>query len=751
MEFGITKKGGATMYIAEFNTPVTVNLIKCLAEIYLDSNGYSNIAGDLSNKSFESHGFSELQQYLNSKGVGPLFTTVQSFIKNKIIISSIADIIQEYIQTPRMKSIYKGLIKKQLGILTHIADSDIDAIAYSFSKAFLSSSLEKCPIQDGGYGKFIVNSFSNFYLRGETRKEVYTILNEKGTLLNMGSEDGINSLSLSELSTTVDTSINLPFSFSKDIERIYEASRAFYSGFKGLVFADIYDVYKSFVLDEKYKAISSLVKTYFYSKYTNSNTKSFLSDMSCFASVVVKNKLGLQSDYQLATYNKSKAVAAEFIKYINKRMSAKTVHSIYLTTLRICAGVENSKALKVVYYNSDPSNKDNQRIFYTLLQGFVSLRRLLVYCGNHGIDLNTLPSDIFRTDKYYTRFSTLEDCLGMYKVTSALISSADYTYKYNELCVHQSNDELFKWLQSVRSTSFTSIKDLISNQQQTHILEDTATIQENINRIINFRKVINIMHSTALTYKTFYKFESLEDAVLDGLDNPNYLQCLKLFLGKFRIGLPEINPSEDDMTLIENYYRYSRIASTLYHIIHRNLNTLLNQTDYMILRAIDAGICKILPSSITTLEEFTATLGKIDLGVSDDDFQVLLNPGFVYVLCNLYSLAYSKVKSIAEYTNSLIKAKIQDLSSMGIDTVETSYVSDVLHDSSILIYNTVNEPCNHPVFLRLRTRCREVNSYLYVDSAPLIYRGCYVHVMGRLVSPEGDVVSLDADFFKYFE
>lgn len=747
------------MLLQKLGTTIDPNVVKYVAEIYLAdrepqlSTALSSITFKGSTKDEPGHHcYSELERFLSENGytnVGGLLNYVIRYMLDK----GTRDVYIDYCRIPRMTSILKKTLIEKLKIKGNY-NFDMNPIINKFGEFFINNCMngEGVTINAG----YIVNAFSEFFLKTHS-KYIYDYINEKGTVVKSGSEN----LSLSKLSVLdISKSSGTTFEFQRDIERIYKASKLLYPVTKkgnADLYTNLVTEYSRYVVRdylESSKFMVILANIYFRGGKISNYMKK-IQEGVFFPKIYVSKPVWLQGlSYRINTYKLRTEVTDFLFKYLNKNISCDDLQVMY----KYCKGVESNYvgdhnvSLIFRFGDTEESITDDKEDFMTLLEGLKSLSNLIQYCNSNSIDIQTIPLEIFQSDKYFIRFKSLEDCMLCYTHTSKLIDNDSSIINHSLM----SNDDLYNWIKSNKNLNFLNLTDMIEEKMD----KRKRTEQEYDTFVTsNCKSIFNKLLKNTIEFNNYAKvrFGGLEQADEKKMDNLMDSDLEELFracdlnnnMKEIESNFSFLSINEGASTILvplDSYSGMDRFCQiklfVLSHIFYM-LEKIPKLNRYDLIIEIGDGRISPLPNSIDSLQDLASiknyylTAGgkpmSLDLNYGDYDMNVLRE------INSYYEIVCKELKIYVEYFNNRVNKIV---SSSYTDGIETSYVFSInqaLVDASDYIYES-SPMINIPSFNNLCRVCQKPNGYLYMDSRPYIYKNCFVHEYGYLVTEQGIVL-----------
>lgn len=266
---------------------------------------------------------------------------------------------------------------------------------------------------------FMTNDFNSFYLVVDGKNLALSILNSKSITITNGDGESTDINKIEGIKVNNASLDNFP----KIVRDINKADMCLIPAANSYITCDIFSSYKFDIVDETYrklrKRIDNISGNLNLSGYigivdindpvrlaqrTRSIAGSIMSSILPQDDTISRKastaRDALKSLKVLFTNGFDASTAKDlFIKYVNATTSAETTTG---------ARIQGSQVSKTHAYS-------NSQHFLMLVEGLSSLRKLIDYCNAKGIDILSIPSDIFIRPLVGVRFKTLEDYLYSYK------------------------------------------------------------------------------------------------------------------------------------------------------------------------------------------------------------------------------------------------------------------------------------------------------------------------------------------------
>ena len=775
------------------------NFIKWVGEIFLDKEGFvignlrgikdpNNLQGTcLSDISFRKDvdGMEQLRTFLinshyeeHGKKIDTLLEKVSRYISR----TGLNEIYEDYCRTSYMQACFRRAILSN----NRVTRKDFDM--YEITKDYIDfckgSSFSSLDVDGGTLAAYLVFSFTNHYLKGRSKK-VFDTINERGNIISHGDSDlDLSSLVNYDLNEGEHHSFKTGFDFPRDVKSIHRLNNDLFVSRKessGCMISDVLTLYKNY----KSKSFEEPLKKEIMSTFCGNNkgniTKSFLQTNEYFIKIDLEN-LDADGDYKRNTL-KSRSeccykvfdkfssnigvtellnIVKIFISKDQKDYSDKNTGCLFsLTNLDFTN--PNADSIDVTIQN--PNNRNYVK---DLIEGFLSFNRFLRYCRSENIDINSVPVKIFKTDEYYKRFDTLEDCLACFSHTELLINEAnlstsdpskpkeilnnDDTYAYLDSLIYKKKDFSFKILvkdlkkleqdNQDKSYAQAAIEDL--NSRYDEGIKKFSILVDLMNKLCS--KVEGDIAEKALKVDEFVNNYEQKDALLE-----NFVS---------EIGERELNNSiiKNDLTKLLNgefglrsmpftdILRYYDIRMILIDNLKAILN-LVGQDDLELLRVISGKKFSTIPKGIKGLK---------DLKIYGDDYSYLRK--FLCVLSSgiesyqaykddllqrcafLYSLCATEpgIDEYIDFCNNFIKNTIKRFEDDGVDTQDRVFINDRIIERSNYIYETREPNKLTSVYARISTTCTSSDyGIFYKDGKPFLVEvggaKAYVHDYGYII------------------
>lgn len=740
------------MLLGEMNSSIEPNFIKHVAEIYLSKEGENTISAKLSTRCFKKDGYNELVMFLQEQKYKKDVTTLIHKVRDYILNNGVGNVFKDYCFIPRVQ---KALLDE---MKVDKKNFDITKILNDFGEFFNSQSKHNYDVSGGDCVGYLRHSFSLFL--SSFSSDVYEEVNKRGTLIN--GEEG--DISLDELLAVSYDDSDSKFSFRKDIKNIYEASKYLFASSArtySSLYMDIITNYKIFKINEGIDELAKSVIRRFHPKQKKVNYTSLLMNGTYFPSVMIEKPLELiATDYRINTYEVRNDMCILFYKELGQSLNYEIVRDLYNQFYLLDHRALASKNIGNLFNHTglEQNSKENKDIFTAILYGMLSMRELMRYCEERNIDMLSIPTDVFRTDKYYKRFDSLEDCLMCYNQTSKLIKDVKVDV-YSDL---MDGDALYENLRARSNFNFLSLKHMIDSVT----LDETPAQQ--IKRFLY--ECTGLLKQALLAYKELERYaverysrtqnSSFRDVMDNVMDewycnhktNPD-VELLKRLV---QCTSPEYKKRVfndlDEVDYPMGIYRYLQIKiHVLLHLVtvfsKFDKNGMDNEiTEYDLIMLLGEETICPLPETIESEEDLIYIKNdkglRIDLLVDEFQFSTRTE------MSNSYTLILEEYANYVHFANRLVNNKISSFDKVGVSTVYNVRLDENLRNASSVIYASKSTIMN-PVLNQLKLICTCRYGYLYRGNKPYMSQGCLLHEKGWLVAPTGTVVRHIDDDFKF--
>lgn len=729
------------MLIREIQNKLSPSLIKLVGEIYLSKHKPS-LCTSLSNLTLKS-GFKDLEEFLVKNGVSNSRVILEE-VRDYLLKRGVREVFLDYCRTPRMKNILRNIASNSLAIPKR--SLRIDEIINLFGEFLIANSQEGFDLEVGG----IIQSFRFFLL--SYKDKIYNMTNERGMLTSNELGD---SLALDKLlAVDIDNeSIVVDFDFKTDIMNIYNASKLLYSsqkrGNSSNLYSNLVTEYR-FYKNRKFLSSSNFVKNicnlYFPSSVSN-KIKS-LSQGIWFPSLVIEvPSWSRDSEYRKNSYNLRVLITNEVFNLMGNKLTVNQIEQLYSSVMGLDFNHINDHNTSIVWSHDPNMEKEDREKFIILLKGKNSLEKLINYCEKRGIDLESISTNLYSTDKYYKRFETLEDYMECARITELLIKEE----AENSSNMLFTNQQLYNYLKSNSSLNFNSIKELITQGEQ-----KSKPSKETIANVLAKRCRTALDKSWNFVTKSnqiiYSKFKGFENADLSYLDYGEFADYEKLRIDLGFEDLPKLIDGAftkiGELDYLDYYSQIDNFTQLYSFVLSHLVSGLTHLVEDEYQKIIDLGSKKLtpLPLAIYSVEDLAeirnnilkysdGSLVSLELNVDKYDNYELQKINYMYqvILKNL-----KKVEIL--YFNSEIDSLISEFANLGIETIYQFRVNSKLADASDIIFETKSCVTDIPKFNVFKLKCQRPNGYLYMSNRPIKIGDNFIHEYGYLVSPLGTIV-----------
>lgn len=720
------------MLLKELNSKIHPNMIKHVAEILLDSDGDSQYYEYLDTKSFSKDGFSELRNALSQTTYTKDVESLIDRIRIYILKNGVETILKDFCRISKMKNILKSKIKYKTSM------EDFNKILVDFLKTFGMGSQHQYSFDSGSCAGWIINSFGYYVISEESSKFIASIVNERGSLVN-GAEGEMSLNNYLEVSFKEKHST---FSFREDVYNIFRASELLFSTnrrTKGSLSTDIVTNYKVYKINLGLDDLCNSIETVYCPRGGKMNKERFLSDNIYFTKINIDRPLMIEgSDYRRATYKVRNCITDELYKFIGKRLRAEDVEALYSRVLDIDQFGVTSNNIGVILNHKvdDPYDlSDNKEKFMILINGLLSLNQLIKYCDDSDLDLFSIPESIFRTDNYYKRFNSMEDCLKCFKFTSKLIEE-----ETKNICIElESNDSFFDSLAKKAKYNFLTIKEIIESynseeKREVRIGEFYSRVCRDYDKEIHL--MVDLIKYVSSTYKTFGE-------ACFHTDDIELIKKLKLCLTHEHL-IKICEPIHSKLEFVDTVARYVILRVTILKKLKLMLDSFIGDTEFDKIQKIDKEEISTISETIESLEDLSNL--RIDsslinnLGNIDDTDE--LDDGTISVMSLSYKLLYNEYEDVIKFCNLKFNEYVRKYERDGIEVGLAYMLSEKLIMASGSIYMS-REVIQNASFNNFKQMpfCRIKQGYVFNRNMPLIHQGCYVHENGWLVRQDGEIIN----------
>lgn len=759
------------------NSKVHPNTIKNIAEIILDGERFDRAAENLSNISFsrESNGYLQLSNYINNYNFKrkdspiDLDKLIES-IKVYIAKTGLNNFHKDYCMTYRLKRIFTSRVQEVVGKNTDIRGIDIDGIILSFHDWFIRYSLKSYSEDTGTLSSYLVNTFKNYYLKKKSGDIFKEINNVNGSIVKSleGEDLDLGDLVISYESESVVE--DLSFDFRADVGKIYEVSRILFSNKanSGSEFlSDLVACYKRYRIDKCKSKISKSVATMFCPDKTNSETEKFLTNNDYFIPIRVVASSALTTDYASAKFSKRYKMLECF--FVNEGTSnIRSINKLY-DRVYDKGNDSNKNTGNPVFTGSELENRE---LFMKLFEGYRSVIRLENYCRKHKIDMFSIHSDVFRTDKYIKRFDNLIICLKCFSRTRSLINLETDN---DSTGVHD-NDAVYEYLlhsNTIGSFNFASINEKLSkskkqvaefdilNRYYQEIRNECVrcgitgqpTILDKLKSLVAMAIVNSgeaTLNSEILKSLTEMQYSEADENV------SNFLNVINDNLKPMLYHVTDVETPDfvDVMNILQkdrpkfdyvSMFRYLNIRMSVLERLDFLLTALVESDNLRIINDLSesrSSIFKVIPKAISSKSDLLNFDSRIEpYFESSGNLNELRETSMWY-----NQVVQCEYEEVVNFVNKMIEDKLAYLTGLGIDVEGRTEISKNLLRVSNYISIEKADNIVGPKFQHMREVLKYPDGYFLKDGSPVtICDGKYIiHVKGYIVPFNNKDIPLDA-------
>lgn len=726
------------MLLRDLNRDLNPNIVKAIAEIYLDLEGNSSphsrqLSVDLGNNiNFGDDGFACLVQYLVSNKYTGNIESLLYKIKTYLVVHGIPSICRDYVHINKQYNILRSKVNSKVNVKHN--DYDFDRILDLFIEFFNSNCLDAYDWDTAGFGAFITNAFNKMFL-SKYFTEVCAIVNERSTSIEV---DG-STLDLEDKLVIENTTSFSSFNFRRDVKYIHEASKLLFPinpKNPNELYSDLMAAYKYYTTEKKKPDLAKHISNVFCPGATYYKSSNFLASSGYFTSILTEGPNDQTIEYRRFTFIHRLQMTEKLFDFMNSEMTGESIKNLYEYLVNLDISIADnknkSKLFSVSDINSSFDCSVNKSRFDVLLSGIIGFKSLLEYCVEKGISIYSIPRDVFSTPHYYKRFVDLKQCLSCYDVTSSLINNA----KSSKITSLLTNDETYDDLIAKSDFNFLAIQSCLSNDCQ------------GSNKInpSNFLPVIEeILNDFASLYQRYLSY--IKDTYSDDYDKASYMLSLPEDNGRdtelYNL-VTEITGNhlgEFDKVVVNNdlplaVCRYGWLKVFTLDRLYNNLVHLNSNSRFDILLGLSENKLLPLPTSIDTLDDLQIVNSNIPLHVDGVVTSSILNQ-----FRTLYSVIQRELSGVVSDVNNLIEEKERELKSIGIKPTDTITISEDLQRASSFLYDSAIRHPNQSLEMMLTLdRVKLEHGFVTYRSKLYYYKGYLVHEYGFLIMPSADPV-----------
>lgn len=784
------------MLLSEHNKGLHWNIYKTIAEFYLErednvskinfkNKSCGEVLKELSNTLFKS--IDEVNKFLENYGYTKC-NELQNKIYEYVFKYGTSNIFIDYCTGKRMTN---TLAKKVWSILKLKPGSkfDVNRIVGSedFRTFFNAYSSDRLDLDNTVISAWLNQSFE-FFIKQNSNK-IFNLVNERGTFIKTDEGD-LDVAALAAVDISIDKT---DFDFYTDMTNILRATAVLYPinstgkiedrNNPSKLYFDLVSDYLYQTSENSFNGDFSktLIRTFIPGKRTAKEEK-ILYQGKFIPSINISLPVSVTGDeYTRGSYETQVPFVKELFSFINKPFTSRDVNNLYYNLCRIEASKNTNNVKKILDFRNPNSQEDlinltntifeseeNKRRFLFILRGVQSLFKLVHYCEEEGIDLESIPKVIFRDESFYKPGGDLKTAImhAPYKV------KLDNEMKNSNQMQCPELAENYSYLKTliefgVGNVKFSDIvkynkpklkkEDLtIFNGRSLYsVLEGLETMSANANAdyIKILTAVIQARNNSNFDNIGDYAFEwGVHRESSESREDPLDEELRDVIFEIFKVDsfeelhslLCNSTSPYDELIGIIRYVELKWHYINHLKIIVRTLNI---QNDFDLITALgDDSKIKLLPSSITGVEDLVDidTENKSDLFL--DASNIDYDEHVISQLDQFGSKIKNDIKGIVDFVEKLVEDRSSRIASFGISVKKEIVISQELEICSFKLYQsepdvTTCTSLNTIIALaesKSDNYYSKLSGYIVKNNELMVYNNCYVHEKGYLVSFNGE-------------
>lgn len=439
-----------------------------------------------------------------------------------------SELLKEYINTKMVLE----MVKKQLAARQEFKDMrDVikvraHLVVDKFRKVIASTPADASFAVDSPSVLAYLTEYYKSYFGKGYGEDIKAIMTEKDFKLSNVGDDG-DSVDFLNYMPMERKEVPKLKNFRSLAYNILAASKIMFNH-KGEVFYDLWSDEKRKILTKRFKALSADMKKEFKGVKIGYSIK--------MADVNYKEHDNYK--YRRGIYNERQTLLNLFCPDFDNGLQISRYEDTFNRLLERDSEFQEHNARQLFSHNSKMAkgkNYTNPDIFFLILLGYSSVKAIVNYCYQAGIDPLSVPSDIFRDASVYARTSSFDDYLATNTISNKLKLEAENEEEIPNLL---SNEEVLKAVMGVPKTSdydlqslsrlkFCTIKELLLNASSR---EKTAIVELNRAqdfKTVQFKSVVNWLkdfrNKSIANYLNLLTFVGNMEAQLKGaLGDPNF-------------------------------------------------------------------------------------------------------------------------------------------------------------------------------------------------------------------------------------
>lgn len=412
---------------------------------------------------------------------------------------------------------------------------------------------------------FMTNDFNSFYLIVDGKTLALNILNSKSITITDG--EG-KSTDINKIEGVKISNASLD-NFPKIVRDINKADMCLIPAANSYITCDIFSAYKYELVEDAYKKLRKSINNI----SGNLNLVGYIGKLDINNPVLLAQKVREIAGTAMSgilpqddTISRKASTANAALKSLNvlftNGFDASTVKELFNKYVNATTSESTSAGARIQGSQvSKTHSYSNSQHFLMLVEGLASLRKLIDYCDAKGIDILSIPSDIFIRPLVGVRFKTLEDYM--------------YSYKYYK----ELDNECIKELGTKFDDLNFSMFDYIRSSDELIAKEDGVNFRDkDIPLKVDYLELSEISK---------LRFSMAEKALVDSPDLYNDKACLTLGISLQRYFNKQYARENknardflnmvygDEKGLKKLYIKYKNLYSALYSFLNI-INNLMN-------------------------------------------------------------------------------------------------------------------------------------------------------------------------------
>lgn len=436
------------------------------------------------------------------------------------------DLLSQYVNTQMVSN----MVKRQLKARPEFKNKEDSVnkryhqVTALFGKVITSSPAEEnFSIDSPSLLAYLTEYYNTWFGMGYA-EQIKSIINEKDFKIN-----------IAETGDSVDFSNYMPLeikavpklkNFRKLAYNILAASTMLFSH-KEEVFYDLWSREKRIIMRKRFDKLSAEMKKEFQGIKVGNSIRP----------TDINYKEHDNYKYRRGIYNERETLLSIFCATFDNGLQVNKYEDIYRRLIEKDSTFQEHNARQLFTHKQKmPKGKlyTNPDIFLSILLGYASVKAIVQYCMEAGIDPLSVPSDVFRDSNVYAKTSSFEDYLATYNISIKLKEEEKEVENIPNI---PDNDQVIKDilyvntpnydLKNLSRLKFYTIKELLNNSS---LNERSATVE--LNRSGDFRTPVfkqatqKLKNMASIGYQRYMKMlaiiKNLEKQLSDAIGDPDF-------------------------------------------------------------------------------------------------------------------------------------------------------------------------------------------------------------------------------------